>query len=104
MQQYTILKGIGQVILIKTLTRYLQSVDAVATTSPSPPHPALARCSQYHSFDIQKLSPKIISLIPTICFYPLLLHVKPSLYRIWRLNHHGEDHSSNPLKWDLQDI
>jgi hypothetical protein len=101
MQQYTILKGIGQVILMRTLKRYLQSVDEVATASPSPPRPALARCSQDHN---QNLSPKIISLIPQIFLLPPLLHGKPSLYRIWRLNHHGEDHSSDPLKWDLQDI
>jgi hypothetical protein len=29
---------------------------------------------------------------------PPLLHGKTSLYSIWRLNHHGEDHSSDPLK------
>jgi hypothetical protein len=51
---------------MRTLKRHLQSVDAVATTSPSPPRPALARCSQDHRFDIQKISPKIISLIPQI--------------------------------------
>jgi hypothetical protein len=87
---------------MRTLKRHLQSVDAVATTSPSPPHPTLARSSQYHKFDTQNIPPKIISLIPLIC--PYLLHVNPSLYRIWRLNHHGEDHSSDPVKWDLQDI
>jgi hypothetical protein len=86
---------------MRTLKRHLQSVDAVATTSPSPPHPSLARCSQDHKFDIQKIPPKIISLIPLISY---ILHGNPSLYRIWRLNHHGEDHSSDPLKWDLQDI
>ena len=51
---------------MRTLKRNLQSVDAVVATSPSPLGPALARCSQDHSFDIQKLSPKIISLIPQI--------------------------------------
>jgi hypothetical protein len=28
----------------------------------------------------------------------------PSLYRIWRLNHHGGNHSLDPLNWDLQDF
>jgi hypothetical protein len=57
----------------------LTIMDGVATTSPSPPRPTLARCSQDHKFDIQNIPP--------------LLHGNPSLYRIWRLNHHGEDHS-----------
>jgi hypothetical protein len=102
MQQYTILKGIGQVILMRTLKRYLQSVDAVATTTPIPPRPSLARCSQDHRFYIQNIPPKTISLIPQIC--PSLLHGNSSLYRICRLSHHGEDLSSDPLKLDLQDI
>jgi hypothetical protein len=42
MEQYTILKGIRQVIFMRTLKRYLQSVDEVAETFPSPPHPSLA--------------------------------------------------------------
>jgi hypothetical protein len=53
MKQYTILKGIGQVILMRTLKRYLQFVDVVAIASPSPPCPALAQCSQDHKFDIK---------------------------------------------------
>jgi len=65
-------------------------MDVVATTSPSPPLPTLARCYQDHKFDIQNL--------------PLLLHGKTSLYSIWMLNHHGEYHSLDPLKWDLQDF
>jgi hypothetical protein len=52
---------------MRTLKRDLQSVDAVAGASPSPPRPALARCSQDHRFDIQNIAPKIISLIPQIC-------------------------------------
>jgi hypothetical protein len=67
MQQYTILKGIGQVILMITLRRYLQYVDEVAVASPIIPHPTLAQCSQDHRFYIQNISPKIISLIPLIC-------------------------------------
>jgi hypothetical protein len=66
MQPYTNLKEIGQAYINENITRHLQSVDAVATTSPSPPHPTLARCSQDHN---QNLSPKIISLIPLICLY-----------------------------------
>jgi hypothetical protein len=27
-----------------------------------------------------------------------LLHGNPSLYKIWRLNHHGENLSSDPLR------
>jgi hypothetical protein len=102
MQQYAILKGICQVILMRTLKRYLQTIDEVATTSPSSPHPALAQCSQNHRFDILKISPKTIGLIPQIS--TILLHENPSLYRIWRLKNHGHDHSSNPLKRDLKDI
>ena len=52
---------------MRTLKRDLQSVDAVAGASPSPPRPALARCSQDHRFDIQNIPPKIISLMPLIC-------------------------------------
>jgi hypothetical protein len=42
-------------------------MDDVEADSPSPPCPTLAQCSQYHKFDIQKLPPKIISLITLIC-------------------------------------
>jgi hypothetical protein len=87
---------------MRTQKRYLQTVDEVATTSPSPPRPTLAQSSQNHRFDILKLSPKTIGLIPPIFLFHI--HGKPSLYRIWRLNHHGEDHSSDPLKRDLKDI
>jgi hypothetical protein len=84
---------------MKTQKIYLQTVDEVTTTSPSPPHPSLAQSSKNHRFDILNISPKTIGLIPPICFFHL--HGKHSLYRIWRLNHHGEDHSSDPLKRDL---
>ena len=39
---------------------------------------------------------EIIGFIPPILLF--LLHGNPSLYRIWRLNHHGEDLSSDPLR------
>jgi hypothetical protein len=42
MQPYTNLKEIGQAYINENITRNLQSVDAVAATSPSPPRPALA--------------------------------------------------------------
>jgi hypothetical protein len=31
-------------------------------------------------------------------FHLSFLHGNPSLYNIWRLNHHGEDLSSDPLR------
>jgi hypothetical protein len=76
MQQYTILKGIGQVILFINLKRYLQYIDAVATTSPRAPCPTLSLCSQDNRFDIQNIPPKTISLIPQI-FPFILLHGSP---------------------------
>jgi hypothetical protein len=87
---------------MRTQKRYLRAVDEVAVASPIPPHPTLAQIFQNHRFDILKISPNTIGLIPPICIFHL--HGKPSLYRIWRLNHHGEDHSSNPQKRDLKDI
>jgi hypothetical protein len=77
----------------------------VAAASPSPPHPTLAQSSQNHRFDIPNLHyPEIISLVISKLLYISLLHGNASLYRIWRLNHHGEDHSSDSLKRDLKDI
>jgi hypothetical protein len=39
MQPYTNLKETVQAYINENITRHLQSVDAVATTSPSPPCP-----------------------------------------------------------------
>jgi len=33
-----------------------------------------------------------------------LHHGNPSLYMIWRINHHGEYDSLDPLKWDVQNV
>jgi hypothetical protein len=52
MQKDTILKGIGQVILMITLNKYLQTVDAVAVASPSLARPILAQNSQNHDNNI----------------------------------------------------
>ena len=87
---------------MRTQKRYLQTIGEVTIASPSPPCPALAQSSQNHRFGILNLSPNTIGLIPPI--FLLHLHGNPSLYRIWRLNHHGEDHSLDPLKRDLKDI
>jgi hypothetical protein len=103
MQMYTNLKETCQeYVLMRNQKRYLQTVDEVTTAYPSPPRPSLAKVSQDHRFDTLKLSPKTIGLIPQIS--TILLHINPSLYRIWRLNHHGEDHSLDPLKRDIKDI
>jgi hypothetical protein len=59
--------------------------------------------SQDHRFDTSNLHyHEIISLVSLKS--SLLLHGNPSLYRIWRINHHGEEHSSDPIKRDLKYI
>jgi len=40
-----------------SLTMLPLQVDTFATTSPSPPRPTLAQCSQDHKFDIQNIPP-----------------------------------------------
>jgi hypothetical protein len=60
MQLYTNLKETGQEhVLMRTQKRYLQTIDEVTTTSPIPPHPALAQSSQDHKFDTSNLLPSL---------------------------------------------
>jgi hypothetical protein len=47
MKMYTNLKETFQAhVLMRTQKRYLQTIDEVATTSPTPPRPSLAHVSQ----------------------------------------------------------
>jgi hypothetical protein len=60
MQVYTNVNEIGQAhVLMRTQKRYLQTIDKVATTSPSPPCPTLAQSSQDHKFDNSNLLPSL---------------------------------------------
>jgi hypothetical protein len=60
MQMYTNLKETGQAhVLMRTQKRYLQTIDEVATASPSPPRPTLAQSSQDHKFDTSNLLPSL---------------------------------------------
>jgi hypothetical protein len=52
MKMYTNLNEIGQAhVLMRTQKRYLQTIDEIKTTSPSPPRPTLTQSSQEHKFD-----------------------------------------------------
>jgi hypothetical protein len=60
MKMYTKLKEIGQAhVLMRTQNRYLQTINEVATTSPIPPRPSLAKISQDHKFDTSNLLPSL---------------------------------------------
>jgi hypothetical protein len=42
--------------------------------------------------------PLPFEIIILVYLHAPFIHGKPSLYKIWRLTHHGEDLSSDPLK------